>query len=51
MNALDKILEYAVKIYGNSIQLNKENQGQLTADFLDLTVTIDPNSKTATINS
>jgi hypothetical protein len=49
MNAFDKILAYAVKIYGNSIQLNKENQGHLTADVLDLTITIDPESKTATI--
>ena len=49
MNAYDKILEYAVEIYGNTIQLNKENHGQLTADVLDLTVTIDPDSRLATI--
>ena len=49
MNALDQILEYSEEIYGNSIQLNKENQGHLTADVLDLTITIDRDSKTATI--
>ena len=49
MNAYDKILEYAVEIYGNTIQLNKENHGQLTADVLDLTVIIDPDSRLATI--
>ena len=49
INAFDKISDYAVEIYGNTIQLNKENEGQLTADVLDLTITIDPDSKTATV--
>ena len=47
-NANNKIGEIAEDIYGNIIKLNKENEGTLSANVLDLSIKIDENTKTAT---
>ena len=44
-NSNDYIIENASRIYGNSVKLNKENDGLLCANVLDLTIMINPVSK------
>ena len=44
----DRILELAEEIYGDKVKLNKENQGILKANVLDLTIKIDASEGTAT---
>lgn len=43
LNAENRIGEVMIDIYGDNIKLNKENEGTLQANVLDLTVTIDEN--------
>ena len=45
LNSNDYILDHAVEIYGHSVLLNKENTGLLNANVLDLTITLDQNSR------
>ena len=48
VNGSNKIGEVAEDIYGNVIKLNKENEGTMSANVLDLTITINQKEKTAT---
>ena len=43
----NKIFDNACSIYGNKVNLSKENEGILQANVLDITITIDPNTRTA----
>ena len=47
INGNEKIGEVAIDIYGDVIQLNKENEGTTSAHVLDLTININPEQKTA----
>ena len=48
LNADNRIGEVMLDIYGDKIQLNKENEGTLQADVLDLSVSINPTTHQAT---
>ena len=48
INGNNKIGEVAEDIYGSVIKLNKENEGMLSANVLDLAITINQKQKTAT---
>ena len=48
LNADNRIGEIMLDIYGDKIQLNKENEGTLEADVLDLSVSVNPNVHQAT---
>ena len=40
LQADDGILNMCIEMYGENLQLNKENQGTLSANVLDLTINI-----------